>query len=107
MLAEPHAKVYVHFIASLSYLVPSSIVMIMQVFSMFLDTLVKFIEERKEQIDDWLFIMLLRLLHRQGTDMLSSVHFKLQIVLEHIRWVLIRIYTVLHCQHLALILMST
>lgn len=52
---------------------------------MFLDTLVKFIEEHREQLDDWLFIMLLRLIHRQGTDMLSSVHFKLQIVLEHIR----------------------
>ena len=65
-----------------------SLSLVVQVFSMFLETLTKFIEERHEQLDDWLFIMLLRLIHRQGTDMLSSTHFKLQVVLEHIRWVL-------------------
>ena len=103
MLAEPHAKVshstleLTPVIAQIQHSLPSSlqtfcIVSIEfyvsyfpQVFSMFLDTLVKFIEEHGEQLDDWLFIMLLRLIHRQGTDMLSSVHFKLQIVLEHIR----------------------
>ncbi|XP_064397669.1 CLIP-associating protein 1-B-like [Halichondria panicea] len=63
MFAEPHAKV----------------------FSMFLDTLAKFIEEHREYLDDWLYIMLLRLIHRQGSDMLTSVHFKLQLVLEQIR----------------------
>ena len=47
----------------------------------------KFIEEHKEYIDDWLYLMLLRLIHRQGSDMLSSVHFKLQLVLEQIRYV--------------------
>lgn len=56
-----------------------------QVFGMFLDTLVKFIQEHGEQLTDWLFIMLLRLIHRQGTDMLQSVQIRLQIVLEHIR----------------------
>ena len=95
MLAEPHAKVS-HSTLELQLNTTFSdnfnIVSIkfyasyiLQVFSMFLDTLVKFIEEHGEQLDDWLFIMLLRLIHRQGTDMLSSVHFKLQIVLEHIR----------------------
>ena len=43
-------------------------------------------EEHKEYLDDWIFLMLLRLLHRQGMDMLSSVHYKLALVLELIRW---------------------
>ena len=58
----------------------------MQVYSMFLDTLSKFITEYREHLDDWLFLLLLRLLQRSGTDMLSSVLFKLQMVLENIRW---------------------
>eukprot|EP00731_Ephydatia_muelleri_P012716 Em0007g26a len=52
---------------------------------MFLDVLGRFVEEHKEYLDDFLFLMLLRLLHRQGTDMLSSVHYKLMAVLELIR----------------------
>lgn len=63
MFQEPHAKVY----------------------SMFLDTLSRFIQEHREYLDDWLFILLLKLLQRAGTDMLSSVLFKLQMVLEHVR----------------------
>lgn len=58
-----------------------------QVYGMFLDTLSRFIQEHREYLDDWLFILLLKLLQRAGTDMLSSVLFKLQMVLEHIRWV--------------------
>lgn len=54
---------------------------------MFLDTLVRFIQDHREYLDDWLFILLLRLLQRAGTDMLSSVLFKLQMVLEHVRCV--------------------
>ena len=54
---------------------------------MFLDTLSRFIEERREHLDDWLFLLLLRLLHRQGTDMLSSIHYKLMLVLELVRCV--------------------
>ncbi len=56
-----------------------------QVYSMFLDTLVRFIQDHREYLDDWLFLLLLRLLQRAGTDMLSSVLFKLQMVLEHVR----------------------
>lgn len=52
---------------------------------MFLDTLSRFIMENQEYLDDWLFILLLKLLQRSGTDMLSSVLFKLQVVLENIR----------------------
>ena len=58
-----------------------------QVYSMFLDTLSFFIQDHREYLDDWLFILLLRLLQRAGTDMLSSVLFKLQMVLEHVRYV--------------------
>lgn len=54
---------------------------------MFLDTLSRFIQDHREYLDDWLFILLLRLLQRAGTDMLSSVLFKLQMVLEHVRLV--------------------
>lgn len=54
---------------------------------MFLDTLSRFIQEHREYLDDWLFFLLLRLLQRAGTDMLSSVLFKLQMVLEHVRCV--------------------
>lgn len=56
-----------------------------KVFGMFLDVLGRFVEDHKEYLDDFLFLMLLRLLHRQGTDMLSSVHYKLMTVLELIR----------------------
>lgn len=52
---------------------------------MFLDTLSLFIQEHREYLDDWLFFLLLKLLQRAGTDMLSSVLFKLQMVLEHVR----------------------
>ncbi len=53
---------------------------------MFLETLCRFIEEHKVYIEDWIFILLLKLLHKQGTDMLKSVQCKLQLALEHIRY---------------------
>ena len=52
---------------------------------MFLETLTKFMDSHREYLDDWLFFMLLRLLHKQGTDVLKSVQFKLQLVLEEVR----------------------
>lgn len=52
---------------------------------MFLETLSRFIEDHREYLDDWLFLLLLRLLHKQSSDMLKSVHFKLQLVLENVR----------------------
>ena len=58
-----------------------------QVYGMFLDTLSRFIQDHREYLDDWLFILLLKLLQRAGTDLLSSVLFKLQMVLEHVRYV--------------------
>ena len=56
-----------------------------KVYGMFLDTLSKFIEERREYLDDWVFLLLLRLLHKHGSDLLKSLHLKLQVVLEHVR----------------------
>ena len=58
-----------------------------QIYSIFLDTLSLFIEEHREYLDDWLFLMLLRLLHRHGTDLLAHMHYKLQVVLELIRYI--------------------
>ena len=56
-----------------------------KVFSVFLDVLGLFITQYKEEMEDWLFKILLRLLHKKGTDMLSSVHKKLNHVLEVVR----------------------
>jgi CLIP-associating protein 1/2 len=56
-----------------------------KVYTMFLDILVRFIEERREYLEDWLFIMLMRLLQKQGSDILKSTHVKIQLVLENIR----------------------
>ena len=71
-----------------SWGVTCSYTVLTQVYGMFLESLARFIDEHREYLDDWLFLMLLRLLHRHGTDMLSSVNFKLQVVLELVRWAL-------------------
>ena len=77
-----HAK---HTSIYLSILLICVSILSIQVYGMFLETLCRFIEEHREYLDDWLFLLLLRLLHKQGTDMLKSVQFKLQLVLEHVR----------------------
>jgi CLIP-associating protein 1/2 len=56
-----------------------------KVFSVFLDVLCLFISQYKDDLEDWLFKILLRLLHKKGTDMLSSVQRKLTNVFEVIR----------------------
>ena len=56
-----------------------------KVFAVFLEVLVKYINVYQEDLNGWLFKLLLRLLHKQGTDMLSSVHRKLDKTLECIR----------------------
>ena len=81
MFSEPHTKVRSSSRCGATLILFNA----HQVFGMFLDVLSRFIEEHKEYLDDFLFLMLLRLLHRQGTDMLSSVHYKLMAVLELIR----------------------
>ncbi|XP_056294815.1 CLIP-associating protein 1a isoform X6 [Pseudoliparis swirei] len=60
MFADPHSKV----------------------FSMFLETLVDFITVHKEDLQDWLFVLLTQLLKKMGADLLGSVQAKVQKVLD-------------------------
>ena len=54
---------------------------------MFLETLTRFIQSHRIHLSDWLYILLLKLLQKQGNDMLKSVQYKVQLVLEHVRLV--------------------
>ncbi|XP_078538192.1 CLIP-associating protein 1 isoform X4 [Lissotriton helveticus] len=60
MFADPHSKV----------------------FSMFLETLVDFVIIHKEDLQDWLFILLTQLLKKMGADLLGSVQAKVQRALD-------------------------
>ncbi|XP_034455437.1 CLIP-associating protein 2 isoform X34 [Hippoglossus hippoglossus] len=60
MFADPHSKV----------------------FSMFLETLVDFILVHKEDLQDWLFVLLTQLLKKMGADLLGSVQAKVQKALD-------------------------
>ncbi|XP_052389603.1 CLIP-associating protein 2 isoform X17 [Carassius gibelio] len=60
MFADPHSKV----------------------FSMFLETLVDFIVVHKEDLQDWLFVLLTQLLKKMGADLLGSVQAKVQKALD-------------------------
>lgn len=59
-----------------------------QVFSMFLETLVDFIIIHKDDLQDWLFVLLTQLLKKMGADLLGSVQAKVQKALDVTRWVL-------------------
>uniref|UniRef100_A0A6Q2YCW8 TOG domain-containing protein n=1 Tax=Esox lucius TaxID=8010 RepID=A0A6Q2YCW8_ESOLU len=48
------------------------------VFSMFLETLVDFITLHREDLQDWLFVLLTQLLKKMGADLLGSVQAKVQ-----------------------------
>ncbi|XP_037131971.1 CLIP-associating protein 1-like isoform X7 [Syngnathus acus] len=61
MFADPHSK---------------------RVFSMFLETLVDFIVLHREDLLDWLFILLTQLLKKMGADLLGSVQAKVQKALD-------------------------
>uniref|UniRef100_A0A8C2AHY9 Cytoplasmic linker associated protein 1 n=1 Tax=Cyprinus carpio TaxID=7962 RepID=A0A8C2AHY9_CYPCA len=52
------------------------------VFSMFLETLVDFITLHREDLQDWLFILLTQLLKKMGADLLGSVQAKVQRALD-------------------------
>uniref|UniRef100_A0AAR2J2R3 TOG domain-containing protein n=1 Tax=Pygocentrus nattereri TaxID=42514 RepID=A0AAR2J2R3_PYGNA len=52
------------------------------VFSMFLETLVDFIVVHKEDLQDWLFVLLTQLLKKMGADLLGSVQAKVQKALD-------------------------
>ncbi|KAM4601971.1 CLIP-associating protein 1-B-like [Polymixia lowei] len=60
MFADPHSKV----------------------FSMFLETLVDFILLHREDLQDWLFVLLTQLLKKMGADLLGSVQAKVQKALD-------------------------
>ena len=53
-----------------------------QVFSMFLETLVDFITIHREDLQDWLFVLLTQLLKKMGADLLGSVQAKVQKALD-------------------------
>ncbi|XP_034400486.1 CLIP-associating protein 2 isoform X7 [Cyclopterus lumpus] len=53
-----------------------------RVFSMFLETLVDFIHVHKEDLQDWLFVLLTQLLKKMGADLLGSVQAKVQRALD-------------------------
>ncbi|XP_031725852.1 CLIP-associating protein 1a isoform X12 [Anarrhichthys ocellatus] len=61
MFADPHSK---------------------RVFSMFLETLVDFITVHREDLQDWLFVLLTQLLKKMGADLLGSVQAKVQKALD-------------------------
>uniref|UniRef100_A0A8C0BV44 Cytoplasmic linker associated protein 1 n=1 Tax=Buteo japonicus TaxID=224669 RepID=A0A8C0BV44_9AVES len=71
MFADPHSKVRSQRLVSLSY-----------VFSMFLETLVDFIIIHKDDLQDWLFVLLTQLLKKMGADLLGSVQAKVQKALD-------------------------
>ncbi|XP_074514641.1 CLIP-associating protein 1a isoform X29 [Sebastes fasciatus] len=60
MFADPHSKV----------------------FSMFLETLVDFVTVHREDLQDWLFVLLTQLLKKMGADLLGSVQAKVQKALD-------------------------
>ncbi|XP_038827867.1 CLIP-associating protein 2-like [Salvelinus namaycush] len=53
-----------------------------QVFSMFLETLVDFVLVHREDLQDWLFVLLTQLLKKMGADLLGSVQAKVQRALD-------------------------
>ncbi|RVE57781.1 hypothetical protein OJAV_G00202770 [Oryzias javanicus] len=53
-----------------------------KVFSMFLETLLDFISVHREDLQDWLFVLLTQLLKKMGADLLGSVHAKVQKALD-------------------------
>ncbi|XP_042361868.1 CLIP-associating protein 2 isoform X1 [Plectropomus leopardus] len=53
-----------------------------RVFSMFLETLVDFIVVHKDDLQDWLFVLLTQLLKKMGADLLGSVQAKVQRALD-------------------------
>uniref|UniRef100_A0A8C3D180 Cytoplasmic linker associated protein 1 n=1 Tax=Cairina moschata TaxID=8855 RepID=A0A8C3D180_CAIMO len=73
MFADPHSKVRSQRLAH-SLDLPS--------FFMFLETLVDFIIIHKDDLQDWLFVLLTQLLKKMGADLLGSVQAKVQKALD-------------------------
>ena len=58
-----------------------------QVYRIFLDVLCEFIIQCRVHLNDWLFVLLTRLLHKIGSDILPSLHSKVAKVLDIVRLV--------------------
>lgn len=70
------------------FLMSVLLMVFVQVFSMFLETLVDFIAVHKEDLQDWLFVLLTQLLKKTGADLLGSVQAKVQKALDVTRYVI-------------------
>ena len=57
---------------------------------MFLETLVDFVTVHREDLQDWLFVLLTQLLKKMGADLLGSVQAKVQKALDVTRSVLVK-----------------
>lgn len=53
--------------------------------SVFLDTLNEVIAHYKDNLHDWLYVLLQRIFHKLGTDLLNSTHTKLVNTLENVK----------------------
>ncbi len=53
---------------------------------MFLETLIDFVAVHRNDLHDWLYVLLTRLLNKMGSDMLGSVQAKVQRALEAVRY---------------------
>ncbi|ESO13011.1 hypothetical protein HELRODRAFT_63102, partial [Helobdella robusta] len=56
-----------------------------KVFSVFLDSLILFINTYYSQLSDWLYVLLTRLLSKSGSDLLGSTQVKVQKALDAVR----------------------
>ncbi|KAJ8334822.1 hypothetical protein SKAU_G00404610 [Synaphobranchus kaupii] len=81
MFADPHSK---RDVSSRCYGTAESGISSasFKVFSLFLETLVDFIHVHKEDLQDWLFVLLTQLLKKMGADLLGSVQSKVQKALD-------------------------
>uniref|UniRef100_A0A4W5QQI4 Cytoplasmic linker associated protein 2 n=1 Tax=Hucho hucho TaxID=62062 RepID=A0A4W5QQI4_9TELE len=79
MFADPHSKVWMHVYGTAESGISSAS---FKVFSMFLETLVDFVLVHREDLQDWLFVLLTQLLKKMGADLLGSVQAKVQRALD-------------------------
>nr|XP_020750447.1 CLIP-associating protein 1 isoform X7 [Odocoileus virginianus texanus] len=86
MFADPHSKIadseHEDKERNLFSSEGSCTVSLERVFSMFLETLVDFIIIHKDDLQDWLFVLLTQLLKKMGADLLGSVQAKVQKALD-------------------------
>ncbi|XP_062384835.1 CLIP-associating protein 2 [Sardina pilchardus] len=80
MFADPHSKRDARGFGSAESIISSA--SFKRVFSMFLETLVDFIGVHKDDLQDWLFVLLTQLLKKMGADLLGSVQAKVQRALD-------------------------